>query len=103
MHKDDEGRLPRACCIGAVDFRHFFFVVESAMVSGFSAALFVTKKGEGEFRCGDIGGTAEGCGYGYSFVDGYQYRILQDMVRNFFLLQLRLKGRLLVEMRLRFL
>jgi hypothetical protein len=98
MHKDDEGRLPGACYRGAVDFLHFFFVVESAIVSEFSAALFVTKKWEGEFRCGDVGGSTEGCGYGYPFAYGYQYRILQDMVRNFFLLQLRLKGRLLVEM-----
>ena len=103
MHKDDEGRLPGECWTDAINFLHFLFVGESAMVSEFSAELFVTKKGEGEFRCGDVGGTAEGCGYGYPFVYGYQYRILQDMVRNFFLLQLRLKGRLLVEMRLRFL
>jgi hypothetical protein len=103
MHKDDEGGLPGACCMGAVDFLPFFSVVESAMVAEFSAALSVTKKREGEFRCGDVGGTAEGRGYGYPFVYGYQYRILQDMVRNFFLLRLRLRGRLLVEMRLRFL
>jgi hypothetical protein len=103
MHKDDEGRLPGECRIGTIDLLHFFFIVESAMVAEFFAALVVTKRGEGEFRCGNAGGTAEECGYGYLFVDGYLYHIPQDMALNSFRLQPKRKGRHLVEMPLHFL